>query len=177
MGSSLSIIIRHDFYELDDNEKSCQFVKNTIERINNKLGTEALCDERMPIGLYDEKYRWANLAFEIPSYDVLVDLRRGYWSITPGCHYCQVACKVNGRMHISDLSYNLARLFDQNEAWYCDEYIDDQCMMMTLDELIAEATRQHGIAEYPYAEFMKHTGASIPECRSFYHDAFEQRNK
>lgn len=177
MGVDISIIIKHDFYELDDYQKSRQFVKKTIERINDKLGIDDPYDDSQPHGIYDEEEQWTEIGMYIPTYDVDVSLRRGYWSISPGWHYCQVAMKSNGRLHISDLAYKLAQLFDQDEAWYCNEYIDEECMMLTLDELIKEATRQHGIAEYPYAEFMKHESRNIPEYRHFYHDTFEQRNE
>lgn len=104
-------------------------------------------------------------------------LRKGYWQIGIGCHYCQVVRKWNGRLYISDLALNLARLFEQREAWYCDEYLTDECMMMTLDELIEVGRSQHGITEFPYDELMRCEDNTISDYKPFYHDSFEQRNE
>ena len=177
MGACVSILIRHDFYDLDNPSKSRQFVKQTIDRINSGLGIEIPQDETVPHGVYSEEDKWIDIGFIIPAYDVDILLRKGYWQIGVGCHYCQVVRKLKGRLYISDLAFKLAILFGQNEAWYCDEYLTDDCMMMTLDELIEVGTKQYGLSEFPYAELMKLENVVFPEYKPFYHDSFGQRNE
>ena len=177
MGACVNILIRHDFYELDNPSKSRQFVQQTIDRISAEFGIEIPQDKSTPHGVYSEEDNWIDIGFVIPAYDVDVMLRKGYWQIGIGCHYCQVVRKWNGRLYISDLALNLARLFEQREAWYCDEYLTDECMMMTLDELIEVGRSQHGITEFPYDELMRCEDNTISDYKPFYHDSFEQRNE
>ena len=172
MGVDANIILRHNFYELHDYEKSINFVRETIENIRRKLQIE--CDESAfdLYGNYYEDENWSSISFEIPVLNIDIELRKGYWSVSPIYRYWYVAKKSLGRLPIADIAFDIARIFGANEAWYCDEYIDEECMMMTLEELLEEAIRQHGVKEYPYAELMKTDNNSNIEYDSFYHDSF-----
>lgn len=172
MGVDANIILRHNFYELHDYEKSINFVRETIENIRRKLQIE--CDESA-FDLYSNYYEdenWSSISFEMPILNIDIELRKGYWSVSPIYRYWYVAKKSLGRLPIADIAFDIAKIFGANEAWYCDEYIDEECMMMTLEELLEEAIRQHGVKEYPYAELMKTDNNSNIEYNSFYHDSF-----
>ncbi len=175
MGACVSILIRHDFYDLDNPVKTEAYINQTIEHLRNELK----CAAKNIYGScnYYEEDKWCDAGISIISLDVTLNLRRGYWETYNGHHYCQVVMKRNGQLHISDLAFQLTRLFGQNEAWYCDDYLTDECMMMTLDELIEVGTRQHDLEEFPYAELMKLENVVFPEYKPFYHDSFGQRNE
>lgn len=172
MGVDANIILRHDFYELEDYEKSINFVKTTIEKVKRRLQIECEDSSFDLYGNYYDDDCWSFITFEIPVLNIDVELRKGYWSVSPLYRYLHVANKSLGRLPIADTAFDIARILDAGEAWYCDEYIDDECMMMTLDELIEVATKQHGISEYPYAELMHNDNDSSIEYASFYHDSF-----
>ena len=57
MGVDANIILRHNFYELHDYEKSINFVRETIENIRRKLQIE--CDESA-FDLYSNYYEDEN---------------------------------------------------------------------------------------------------------------------
>ena len=126
MGVDVHILVRHNFYELDNFEKSMQFANDTIERIKRELYINEEVDHFELYGVYNEENKWAEVEFKIPLLDLWLQLRRGYWDIWTGYHYCQVTNKGLGRLHLADDAFDVARSIGQNEAWYCDEFIADE---------------------------------------------------
>ena len=177
MGVDVHILVRHDFYELDDYEKSEQFVKSTIDIIRQELYINEDYEYFALYGYYDKAEKWSQIEFTIPLFDITINLRKGYWDIWSGCHYCQVTNKINGRLHITDDAFDIARALGQNEVWYCDEFIVDEFYTDTLNELLTAANERFGITEFPYLELMQYEDNSFPEVAQFYHYSFSEINK
>ena len=178
MGADVNIIIRNDFCELDNLEKSKAYVLQTIDKIKQRLHTDddfnciELCDE-----YYDEERRWSNVEFFIRLFGVRIRLAKGYWCVYSGCHTCQVTNKVWGRLHIAELAFDMAMLLGTEEAWYIDDYLEEECYENSLEEMLEIARSREGIVEYPYAELMKYEDWQFPAYEWCYHDSFEDIRK
>lgn len=174
MGVDVHILIKHDFHELEDYEKSMQYVMQTANRVREALYINDNIKHFDVRGFYDEDNKWSDICFRIPLLDVNVELRRGYWNVWSGHHFCQVTNKVFGRLHISDLAFDVARSLGQNEAWYCDEYDADKYYENNLEELLAAVQNKYTITEYPYSELMQYADDEFPTPANFYHDSFTE---
>lgn len=177
MGVDVHILIRHDFYELEDYDKSIAFVKRTIDRFKKIMSINGDYEHFELYGRYDDEIKFSDISFRIPLNGVWLYLRKGYWNIWTGRHACQVTNKFNGRLHISDLAYDTAQALGAAEAWYCDEFFAEDCDFKTFDELKEIAEIKYGIIEYPYRELMKYKDNQFPDYSPFYHDSFEQRDE
>lgn len=177
MGVDVHILIRHDFHELDDFEKSMAFVRKTINAVRQRLSVKA-GDEMFELyGYYYDDVKFSNIEFRIPTNNAWVHLHKGYWNIWTGSHTCQLTNKIQGRVHIADLAFDTAMALGGTEAWYCDEFLADDCDFKTLDELLKIAKKRHGITEYPYGELMKCGDNEFPDFKAFYHDSFTDIQK
>ena len=174
MGVDVHILIRHDFHELEDYEKSMQYVMKTVHKVREALYINENIKHFDVRGFYDEDNNWSDISFKIPLLDVHLDLRRGYWNVWSGHHFCQVTNKFFGRLHISDLAFDVARSLGQNEAWYCDEYDADKYYENNLEELLAAVQNKYTITEYPYSELMQYNDDEFPTPANFYHDSFTE---
>lgn len=174
MGVNVQILVKHDFFDLDNYEKSEEFVKQTIDHIKQVLSINEDDDYFQLWGYYNNNYKWSDIQFEIPLLDLSIHLRRGYWSIWSCGRYHQVTNKLNGRLHIIDDAFDVARALGQNEAWLCDEFIEQEFEDNTLDEILAAATERWGITEYPYAELIKNDDNAFPTPARFYHYDFAE---
>ena len=178
MGVDVNIIIKNDFYELDDLEKSRAFVYQTIDKIKQRLHTDDgfNCVEIFE-DYYCEESKWSEIIFYIRLLDVSIRLAKGYWSISPGCNICQVTNKVCGRLHIADCAFDMAMLLDAEEAWYVEDYLEEECYENSLEEMLEIARSREGIVEYPYAELMKYEDWQYPDIERHYHDSFGNLRK
>lgn len=171
MGVDVHILVRHDFYELDNYEKSMDFVQRAVDRVKRHFCIDGDYDQFELYGYYDDD-NWSDIQFTLPIWDIPVHLHKGYWNIWTGCHTCQVSNKYCGRLHIADAAFDIAMALGATEAWYCDEFIADEGYLLTLDELLQLAEKKTGIAEYPYHEFMMYEDYQFPDFEPFYHDSF-----
>lgn len=174
MGVNVQILVKHDFFDLDNYEKSEEFVKQTIDHIKQVLSINEGDDYFQLWGYYNNNHKWSDIQFEIPLLDLSIHLRRGHWSIWSCSRYYQVTNKLNGRLHIIDDAFDVARALGQNEAWLCDEFIEQEFENNTLDEILAAATERWGITEYPYAELIKNDDNAFPTPARFYHYDFAE---
>lgn len=78
MGVDVHILIKHDFHELEDYEKSMQYVMQTANRVREALYINENINRFNVYGFYDEDNKWSDISFRIPLLDVNVELRRGY---------------------------------------------------------------------------------------------------
>ena len=178
MSADVNIIIRNNFYELDNLEKSRTYVLQTIEKIKQKLHSNGdFTDIEIVDDYYSDEDKFSEIKFNIISQRGIVRLAKGYWSIHTCCHACQITNKHLGRLHIADLAFDMAMLFDVNEVWYCDEDLEYKCWTNSLEEMIEIAREKGEIEEYPYVELMKHDDYEFPDYKQFYHDSLEHIRK
>ena len=174
MSVTAEIFVRHDFFELDNFEKSEIFVKQAINQVKQVLSIDEDCDHFHYWGYYDEDNKWSDIQFDIPLLDLSVHLKPGYWCIWTRSNYCQVTNKLNGRLHIVDDAFDVARALGQNEAWLCDEFVEQEFEENSLDEILSAVSERWGITEYPYSELMKNDDNALPEPAHFYHYDFAE---
>lgn len=84
MSVDVHILIKHDFYELDNFEKSMQFAEQTIDKLKQGLSispipipTKKRDNRYLSLGescYYDEHYKWSNVEFDIPLLDMTMYL-------------------------------------------------------------------------------------------------------
>ena len=117
MGVDISHIVRHDFYDLDDMNKSRAFCEKTRDRLWTNLLLGSCVDEK---GYGKINYLDDDTAFEmrIPYNDVEFDLRAGCWKIESYFHYVQL---VLGD-YVRRLIFDVVHALDQTEAWHAAEY-------------------------------------------------------
>lgn len=169
MGVDVHILIKNDFYELENFEKSMQYAKKTIDQIKKALYINEEYEYFELCGYYDEDEKRSDIEFYIPLLSIWLKLRKGYWCVWTGWHFCQITNKINGRLHLADDAFDIAYILGQKEVWYCDEFIEDEYEYKTLDELISEVNNKWGIAEYPYSELMQYNDNVFPDAAQFYH--------
>ena len=174
MSVTANILVRHDFFELDNYEKSEKFVKQAIDHVKHVLSIDEDYDHFHYWGYYDEDNKWSDIQFDIPLLDLSVHLKPGYWCIWTRSNYCQVTNKLNGRLHIADDAFDTSRALGQNDAWICDEFVEQEFEENTLDEILTAASERWGITEYPYTELMKNSDNAFPEPARFYHYDFAE---
>ena len=174
MGVDVRILVRHNFYELNDFEKSMEFVKQSINKVKSNLCINADYEYFELYGYFDDENNFSMIEFKIPLLDLSIELRRGYWSIWSGWHHCQVTNKINGRLHIVDKAFDIVRAMGGNEAWLCDEFIDDEYYENTIKELLVGVAKSCGIFEYPYSELIQYDDNEFPAPKECYHYAFDE---
>lgn len=174
MSVTAEIFVRHDFFELDNFQKSEMFVKQTIDQVKQVLSIDENYDHFQYWGYYDEDNKWSDIQFNIPLLNLSVHLKPGYWCIWTRSNYCQVTNKFNGRLHIIDDAFDIARALGQNEAWLCDEFIEQEFEENSLDEILTAASKRWGITEYPYSELIKNDDNAFPTPARFYHYDFAE---
>ena len=98
MGVDVHVIIRHNFYEVDNFEKAVNFVKETINGVQKRLHIDGDLEDYFEFYACEEQDYLPYIRFEIPILGVSVYLRKGYWSVWTGWHTCQVSNKLFGRL-------------------------------------------------------------------------------
>ena len=174
MGVDVHILIKNDFYDLDNYEKSMQYVKQCIDKVKKALCINEEYDHFELYGYYDEDDKWADIEFYIPLLDVWLKLRKGYWCVWTAYHFCHITNRYNGRLYLADIAFDIARILGQNEAWYCDEFVEDEFEQKSLDTLLTKVHKRYGITEYPYSELMQYEDDAFPDPAQFYHHTFTE---
>lgn len=187
MGVDVHILIRHDFYELDNFEKSMQFAEQTIDKLKQGLSinpiplpTKKWSNRYLSLGescYYDEHNKWSNVEFDIPLLDMTMYLNRGYWEIWTGYHDCHITNKHNGRLYIADAAFDIARILGKEEAYYCSDFITEEFEGKTFEQLLVRAEKRWPIKEFPYTELMQYGDNEFPACDFLYHDDFTEQRK
>ena len=117
MGVDISHIVRHDYYDINDLDKSRAFCEKTYSRLRSYLLLDSCIDENGAGGV---SYVDDEMGFEmrVPYNDVEFDLRPGCWEIESYFHYAQL---VLGN-HVRRLVFDVVHALDQKEAWHAAEY-------------------------------------------------------
>lgn len=177
MSVTAEILVKHDFFELDNYEKSEAFVKQTIDKVKFELSINEDHDHFQIWGYYDEDNKWSDIQFSIPLIDVSVHLRKGHWCVWTRDNYCQVTNKQRGRLHLIDDAFDVARALGQNDVWLCNEFVEEEFEEATLDEILTAASKRWGITEYPYSKLMQNEDNVFPAPANFYHYNFAESRK
>lgn len=119
MSISLTQFIKHDFHDVKDKQASLEFVEKSIKRIQESLGLESY-DIKPDLFEYDETIFY--IEFELPVYDVNIQLRNGFWEISSGYRHCQLFMHSNGYFWLRAAAFDIARALGQEEAWHMNEY-------------------------------------------------------
>ena len=121
MGVDISHIVRHDFHELDDLDKSHAFCEKTRDRLWSNLLLNSCIDNKEVdadcsyINYWDEE---SGFELRLPYNDIELDLRSGCWEIESFYHYVQL---VLGD-HVRNLIFDIVHALGQAEAWHATEY-------------------------------------------------------
>lgn len=174
MSVTAEILVKHDFFELENYEKSEAFVKQTIDQVKQVLSINEDYDHFQLWGYFNEDNKWSDIQFNIPLLDLSVHLKPGYWCIWTSSNFCQVTNKFKGRLHIIDDAFDVARALGQNEVWLCDEFIEQEFEENTLDEILTAVSRRWSITEYSYSELMKNADNAYSTPARFYHYGFAE---
>ena len=187
MGVDVHILIKHDFYELEDFEKSMQFAKQTIDKLKQGLSispiplpTKKWSNSYLSLVegcYYDEQNKWSDIEFDIPLFNMTMCLNRGYWEIWTGYHDCHITNKHNGRLYIADAAFDIARILGLEEAYYCSDFITEEFEGETSEKLLDKAAKKWPIKEFPYSELMQYGDNEFPKCDALYHDSFTEQRK
>lgn len=135
------IFVKHDFFELDNYKRSEEFVKSAIDNVKRVLSINKNYDHCEFNSHYVDDDKWSLIDFEIPLLDVSVNLRKGYWSVCIRFNYCQVTNKLEGRLHLIDKAYDLAKALGGNVVWLSDEFMEDDkriCRDIELGRVMAQ---------------------------------------
>lgn len=120
MGVDISHIVRHDFHELKDLDKSRAFCENTRDSLWSHLLLSSHIDNEVEDDYNDIEYLDDEIGFElrIPYCDIELDLRDGCWKIESYFHYTQL---LMGN-YVRNLAFDITRALGQSEAWHAEEY-------------------------------------------------------
>lgn len=116
MGIDISHIVRHDFYDLDDLNKSRAFCEKVRNQLWSNLLLDSCIDDEMdgPDLYLDEEF---GFELRIPYQDIELDLRPGCWDIESFYHYIQL---VMGN-YVRDLVFDIVHALGQEEVWHTTE--------------------------------------------------------
>lgn len=170
MGVDITAIFRHNFYELDDFDKSMDFARQTIDEIKQRLHLTGDYDDFCLYGYYDDKYNTVDISFRLADWDFEFQLRRGFWQTWYGISYnAHIIERKDGILHVQAVMYDIARVLGASEAWYSDDMFSQAYDDMTLEQVLEYAKSRFGqIYEYPDAE---------ETVQPFYHDDFSETKK
>lgn len=173
MAADLYILVRNDFYEINDLAQAKMYAERTIKCIEEHLGegavTHCVCDNDL-----DGR---ADVYMEIDSKDqedwLFLTLGNGYWKGCIGIHYKALVDDCKGVFPLRNEARLLANILGQNEVWYTNDMAMDQFdETISLNDFIAEEKKQGYYAEFNAEELLKLPLRERP-LYSVYHDKFE----
>lgn len=177
MGVDISHIVRHNFREVEDKEKSRRFVEKTIAALKKNLLIQKVDD------CFEYRYdcEFNETTFTLPIYDVEFTLHNGFWQIESFYHYCRIVMHDSDYFHLRRLTFDIARALGQDEAWYAEEFYTwngDGCELpeTTFEQWMESSRKMYGkpIPEFDQAAIMVQGDVSIPDYEPIYHDRFEE---
>lgn len=177
MGVDISHIVRHNFREVEDKEKSRRFVEKTIAALKKNLLIQKVDD------CFEYRYdcEFNETTFTLPIYDVEFTLHNGFWQIESFYHYCRIVMHDSDYFHLRRLTFDIARALGQDEAWYAEEFYTwngDGCELpeTTFEQWMESSRKMYGkpIPEFDQAAIMAQGDVSFPDYEPIYHDRFEE---
>ena len=168
MSVDTTIIVKHDFYEVGNFEKSKQFALNTIKKIQQRL---CIVDDMKAFDTCfyhdDENPNWDEISFSLPFNIVQIRLNPGFWNIWLAGDYPHNILKNNGEgeFWFREEIFNIVYALGGNEAWYCDGDFGDGMSGVSFDEIIKIAEEHLS----PIREFSPEDTEPAP----MYHDNFD----
>ncbi len=114
MSVDISHIIKTDFRNTEDRHAAWNFILQTIEMFKKALNIKA--DEE------EWELNEEDMSFNLPDGDWEFSLRKGFWIIESGYHYCQIVMHRGRYFWLRDQVYEIAKLLGQEEAWYTPEF-------------------------------------------------------
>lgn len=181
MGVDISHIIRHDFRNVQDKNESLEFTKKTIEQLKNNLCIHSV-DDKFCI-YQDEEWGEGQVEtkFELPIYDVEFILHNGFWQIESNYHYFQIVMHEGDYFWLRQLTFDIAKALEQNEAWYAEEFytwngVGCDKPETTFEQWLEYAVNKYGksIPEYNQSAIIAQDNLSFPDYEPIYHDSFKE---
>ena len=178
MGIDISHIVRHDFCELDDYEKSYAYCKKVRDSLWSNLLLDSHID-RENEGREHVYYPGDDMGFEIriPYHDIELDLRSGCWDIEPFYHYVQLVLGKSARR----LAFDIVHALGQSEAWHAAEYNtwnggpmeNPKCSIQEWFDFVKEKYGED-IPEFDYSCIGQRDDEDKLDYCALYHDSFEE---
>ena len=177
MGVDITHIIKHNFRQTHDVHLSLEFAKETIERLKKGLFIQ---ESNSGFELrYDGEQ--SEIRFGLPVYNVEFFLHSGFWQIESFFHYNQLAIHQDNYWGLRWLTYDIARILGEEEAWYAEEYYtwnggNCETLESTFEEWYEQAVKDYGksIPEFDQSAFIAQNDVHIPDCEPIYHDSFRE---
>ena len=183
MGVDISHIIRNDFYEVNDLDKSKVYVQEIIEKLKKELLINAPEDDYFNL-TQDTEYGDYETSFRLPVYDVDFNLQNGFWRIESYFHYCRIVMHHGKYFYLRRLTFDLARALGKNEAWYAEEnytWNSNGCEYAetTFEQWMDYVHRnfKKDIPEYDEKAILAHGDNYNWDIESVYHDSFKECNE
>ena len=168
MSVDTTIIVKHDFYELNNFEKSKQFVLDTIKEIQQRL---CMVDDMKAFDTCfyhdDENPNWDEISFSLPFNIMTIRLNPGCWNIWLAGDYPHNILKNNGEgeFWFREEIFNIVYALGGNEAWYCNGDFGDGMDSVPFEEIMQIAEKHLS----PIREFSPEDTEPAP----MYHDNFD----
>lgn len=179
MGVDASHIIRNDFYDVENRDKSKIFAEQTYQRLLDALCLPIHWDESN--FFYDE---WEGYRFHIPVYDYEVFYHKGLWRIESYYHYCQIVMHKGDLFWLRQALSDIARALGALEMWHATEYYTWNSDLLeditaNFEDWIKSAEERLGnkIPEYNQASIVAQGDVHIPDYEPIYHDTFQECNE
>lgn len=177
MGTNITHIIKHNFRQTQDVQLSLEFAQRTIELLKKALLIHgSYSDFELQ---YEEEY--SRIIFQIPVYNVEFLLHNGFWEIDPSFHYCQLVMHQDDYFWLRWLTYDIARVLGEDEAWYAEEFYTwngGKCETLesTFEEWHEQATKDYGktIPEFDQSAILAQGNVHIPDYEPIYHDSLKE---
>lgn len=173
MYGDISAIIRHSFYEVDDNEATEKYLKATIERIKRCWSEVADLDIS-----YSIDYEFEITIF-IPELKYEFSLHNGFWVLETYFHYAQLFLDIDGDFWLRQRICQVVKVLGQDEVWYAtDSYTWNSFLAdkieCTFEEWLSFAKEKYGreIPEFEEQAFLRQKDKTNLEYESIYHDSF-----
>lgn len=114
MSVDLSVIIRTDFRERDNEEATLKKLEETAAILNKSEGTTSFVVDK------DDSFdQWCIRDNDYVHFFMRLELFNGFWHMETGFRYHQYFTKT---MDIRNTIYGYAMLLGQTDAWLCEEY-------------------------------------------------------
>lgn len=182
MGVDISHIIKNDFHEVHNHEKSLNYVLETIKHLKDYFQLHETREDEWDLRDYFELEDWDLISFRLPWYDVEFELHNGFWKIESYFHYCQFVMYEEDikEFFIRELIFDIAKALGQSEVWHAEEWYTWNGGILeepgpSLEEWIRDVETKYGkpFPEFEPSAIFKQGYKHIPDYEPIYHDCLK----
>ncbi len=150
MSTSISLIIKNDFYDRGDIRKVEEYLKKTVEQQKKYFGMSSDNAISYNIDVYDDEGFPIEYEFQFDNHfmDYWALLYNGFWCIETAFNYSQF---FYGTDWLRRIFFDIVRSFGKKEAWFCTEYMSYNCSEYDIDQITFEdwlTFRRNDVYEY-----------------------------